>query len=221
MNVKATITGLTLVALLSACATPPMGPTVMVTPPPDKPFAVFTQEQNDCKSFAQGQVSGAVKQANNQAAGTAVVGTALGAGLGAAVGGGRGAGVGAASGAVAGTAAAADNAAAAQLTIQQQYDNAYSQCMYAKGNIVEGFAPPAAAAPPPPPPVAAPAAPRYDPQLVAAIQTELTRIGLLSGKADGAYGPKTKGAIVDYEKMRGLPHTGIPTPSLLQDLKKN
>jgi uncharacterized protein YcfJ len=219
-NVKATIAGLTLAALLSACAAPPMGPTVSVMPAPGKPFDVFSQEQSYCKNYAQGQVAGAVNQANNQAVGTAAVGTALGAGLGAAVGGGRGAGVGAASGAVLGTSVAADNAAAAQGTIQQQYDNAYSQCMYSKGNQVEGYAPPASALPPPPMAVI-PTGPHYDPGLVAAIQTELSRIGLLSGRADGAYGPKTHGAIVDYEKMRGLPRDGIPSPGLLDDLRRN
>jgi len=217
-NVRVTIAGFTLAVLLSGCATPPMGPMVNAMPAPGKPFDVFAQDQAACKAFAQSQVAGAVNQTNNQAVGTAVVGTALGAGLGAAVGGGRGAGVGAASGAIVGTGVAADNAAAAQLTIQQQYDNAYSQCMYSKGNTVEGYAPPP---PPPPPPSAISSGPHYDPNLVVRIQTELGRIGLLSGPPDGAYGPKTRGAIIDYEKMRGLPRDGIPSPGLLEDLKRN
>lgn len=62
-----------------------------------------------------------------------------------AAGGGRGAGT----GAIAGTAVGAGQAERAQLSLQQRYDIAYQQCMYAKGNQVLGFQP---AAPPPPPP---------------------------------------------------------------------
>ena len=74
--------------------------------------------------------------ANNQAVGTALLTTALGAGLGAAVGGGgwhgnagRGAGIGAAGGAVAGTALGAGQAGFAQMSLQQQFDVMYGQCM--------------------------------------------------------------------------------------------
>jgi peptidoglycan hydrolase-like protein with peptidoglycan-binding domain len=106
------------------------------------------------------------------------------------------------------------------MTIQQRYDVAYSQCMYSKGDQVPGFQPvvaePAPAYAPPPPP-----RPRFDPDLVAAIQKELGRLGLLSGPADGAYGPRTRGAIVDYEKTRNLPPDGIPSPALLEDLQKS
>ena len=48
----------------------------------------------------------------------------------------------------------------AQGSLQQRYDVAYSQCMYAKGNQVPGFAAPGAPPPPPPPPnYAAPSSP--------------------------------------------------------------
>jgi hypothetical protein len=119
-NFRPIIAGLSLTALLSACATPPMGPSVAAQPPANKPFPVYQQEDASCRASAQGAVAGQANQANNQAVGTAVVGTALGAGLGAAVGGGRGAAVGAASGAAVGTGIAANNTAAAQLSIQQQ-----------------------------------------------------------------------------------------------------
>jgi peptidoglycan hydrolase-like protein with peptidoglycan-binding domain len=218
-NAKKTIAGLTLMALLSSCATPPIGPTVQVMPAPGKPFELFAQEEGACKAYAQGQIAGAVDQANNSAVGTAVLGTVLGAGLGAAVGGGRGAGIGAASGAVVGTGVGADGAGGAQMTIQQRYDIAYSQCMYSKGDQVPGFEMSVPVAAPPPP--SAPMGPRYDPTLVLGIQTELGRIGLLSSTPDGAFGPKTRGAIMDYEKMRNLPRDGIPTQSLLEDLKRN
>ncbi|HEV2300412.1 MAG TPA: hypothetical protein VGR91_02470, partial [Stellaceae bacterium] len=69
------------------------------------------------------------------------------------------------SGAVVGTAAGASGANYAQMSLQQQYDMAYAQCMYAKGDRVPGFGrgpggpppygpppygpPPGAAVPPP------------------------------------------------------------------------
>jgi hypothetical protein len=213
--------GLTMLALLNACATQPIGPTVQVMPAAGKPFERFAQEEDYCKSYAQGQIAGAVDAANRNAVGAGLLSTALGAGLGAAVGGGNGAAVGASSGAVVGTGIGADSSAAAQGTIQQRYDVAYSQCMFSKGNQVPGFEPP-----PPPPPVAGPAyypppPPRFDPALVAAIQQELNRIGLLGGPADGAYGPRTRGAIMDYEKTRNVPADGIPTQALLDDLKRS
>ncbi len=71
--------------------------------------------------------------------GSALLGGVLGAGLGAAVGGGRGAGIGAASGVVAGTAIGASGSANQQYGIQRQYDIAYSQCMYSRGNQVPGY----------------------------------------------------------------------------------
>jgi hypothetical protein len=141
--------------LVAGCVSQPMGPTVPVMPAPNKPFAVFQDDQAVCKQFADQQVAGAANQANNQQVGTAVVGTLLGAGLGAAIGGGRGAAIGAGSGAVAGTVVGAGPAQQAQMSLQQRYDVAYQQCMYARGNQVPGYyAPPPSGygAPPPPPP---------------------------------------------------------------------
>jgi len=139
--------------LLAACATEPLGPTIPVMPAPGKPFDVFQSDQALCKQFASGQIQGGAQQANNQQFGTAVVGTLLGAGLGAAIGGGRGAAIGAGAGALGGTAVGAGPAAQAQYSLQQQYDLAYSQCMYARGNQIPGYQPPGYAQPPgyPPP----------------------------------------------------------------------
>src|SRR5271166_5273902 len=138
---------LTPLLLLNACTSPPMGPTVAVMPAPGKPFDVFQGDQAVCKDFASQQVQGGAQQANNTQVGTAVVGTLLGAGLGAAIGGGRGAAIGAGAGALGGTAVGAGPAAQAQYSLQQRYDLAYSQCMYARGNQVPGYLP--AGAPPP------------------------------------------------------------------------
>jgi uncharacterized protein YcfJ len=136
--------------LAAGCVTPPMGPTVAVFPAANKPFTVFQDDQAICKSYADQQIAGRGETATNRALGAAAVGTVLGTAVGAATGSGRGTTVGAATGAVVGTAVGAGMASRAQSQIQQQYDIAFSQCMYARGNQVPGFLPPSA--PPPPPP---------------------------------------------------------------------
>ena len=146
--------GVALVMSLGGCVSQPIGPSVAVMPAPNKPFEVFAQDQGVCTQYASQQVGGGAQVANNEAFGTAVITTILGAGLGAAIGGGPGAAIGAASGAVAGTAVGTGPAWADQYGLQQRYDIAYSQCMYAKGNQVPGYydARPGASFPPPPPP---------------------------------------------------------------------
>jgi uncharacterized protein YcfJ len=138
---KATAAVLGSVLFLSACAQTPMGPTVAVMPAPGKPFDVFMSDQALCKQFAQSQVAGQAENANLRAVGGAALTTALGAGLGAAIGGGRGAGIGAASGALGGAGIGAMSSDRANMTIQQQYDVAFSQCMYSRGNQVPGYVP--------------------------------------------------------------------------------
>jgi uncharacterized protein YcfJ len=203
--------------MLASCATTPLGPTVQVMPGYGKSFDTFQSDQSTCKNYAAGQVQGQADAANQRAAGTAVLGTVLGAGLGAAIGGaagnaGAGAAIGAASGAGAGTMIGAGNNSDDQMSIQQQYDNAFAQCMYARGEQVPGFAPVAVAAPPP----AAMAAP--DP-LVRSTQSELIRLGYLNGSADGYMGPKTRGAISGFEQSNALPVDGSPSPRLLAKLQ--
>jgi len=199
--------------MLAGCAQTPMGPTVQVMPGPGKSFDVFQADQANCKGYAASQVQGQADAANQQAVGAGVLSTVLGAGLGAAIGGaagnaGAGAAIGAASGAGLGTAYGANGSAYAQMSIQQQYDNAFSQCMYAKGEQVPGFAP---LAPPPPPPTAG----GGPDSLVRATQSELIRLGYLQGGADGYMGPRTHGAIASFEQANGLPADGSPSPSLL------
>lgn len=143
-------------ALLCACAQEPMGPTVGVMPAPGKPFNVFQDDQAVCKNFASDQVRGGAQSSNNMQVGTAVVGTLLGAGLGAAIGGGRGAAIGAGAGVLGGTAVGAGSASGQNLSLQQRYDLAYSQCMYSRGNQVPGYIPPGHREVPPPPPAYSP-----------------------------------------------------------------
>jgi hypothetical protein len=153
-KVRTAAVGVALAVLLGGCVSPPIGPSVAVMPAPNKPFDVFQQDQGVCTQFAGQQVAGGAEEANSNAVGTAVITTILGAGLGAAVGGGPGAAIGAASGAVAGAAVGSGPAWANQYGLQQRYDMAYSQCMYAKGNQVPGYyyAPSGTSFPPPPPP---------------------------------------------------------------------
>src|SRR5262245_40899066 len=152
---------------LGACATAPVGPSVMVLPGQGKPFDQFQMDDYACRQWAA-QQSGAVagrSQAESTLAGAAVgtlIGGAIGAGLGA-IGGnpGLGAAVGAGFGAVGGTATGANAGAASSWEMQRRYDIAYQQCMFAKGNQIPGArrpapayggAPPAYGPPPPPPP---------------------------------------------------------------------
>jgi outer membrane lipoprotein SlyB len=151
MKAKLLPASLTVALLLGGCVQQPAGPTVAVMPAPYKPFEVFQQDQAICMAYGQQMTNGQAEAANQQSVGTAAVGTVLGAGLGAAIGGGTGAAIGAASGALGGTVVASGPANSAQGNLQQRYDIAYSQCMYAKGNQVPGFAAPTAPPPPPPP----------------------------------------------------------------------
>jgi len=224
MNAKATITlnlllSAVVATVLAGCAATPMGPTVQVMPGPGRSFDTFQNDQAYCKNYAAGQVQGQAEAANNQAVGGAVLGTVVSAGLGAAVGSafgnaGGGAAIGAASGAAMGTGIGASNTQMAQMGIQQQYDNAYSQCMYSKGNQVAGYAPL-------PQPASQPyvaAAPVADP-MVRATQSELIRLGYLHDNADGFIGPKTRSAISTFESANGLPVDGSPSSSLLARLQ--
>jgi uncharacterized protein YcfJ len=148
------------VAALSACATMPTGPSVMVLPAPGKPFDVFQAEDQQCRNWAEQQMGEQPAEAfNKNLAAGAAVGTLMGAGLGAAIGSasgnaGAGAGIGAASGLIGGAAVASGPAAGASWGLQRRYDNAYQQCMYAKGNSIPGVVstPPATNPVPPPPP---------------------------------------------------------------------
>jgi len=202
--------------LLAGCAQTPMGPTVQVMPGPGKTFDVFQADQGTCKGYAQNAVQGQADAANQQAVGAGVLGTVIGAGLGAAVGAaggnaGAGAAVGAGVGSATGAGVGAQNSANAQMSIQQQYDNAFAQCMYSKGEQVPGYAPIAASAP-------VRMMTGADP-VVRATQTELIRLHYLNGGADGQMGPMTSGAIRNYEQASGLPVDGAVSSRLLARLQ--
>ena len=118
-----------------------MGPTVPAIPGPNKTSEQFNGDMVACRDFAGSAVAGQANAANQQAVGAGVLTTLAGAGLGAAVGAlghnaGRGAAYGSVVGAGAGTAVALNQSGRAQGTIEQQYNNAFAECMYAKGNMV-------------------------------------------------------------------------------------
>jgi Glycine-zipper domain len=162
--------------MLAACTTIPTGPSVMVMPGTGKSFDQFRGDDADCRQFALGQVGGATANdaAVESGVKSAAVGAVVGALAGAAMGGHSGAGVGAGVGLLAGSAAGAGAGQASGYGSQRRYDNAYVQCMYAKGDRVpvsgrltsgpeRAFNPPPppanAYAPPPPPPGYAPPPP--------------------------------------------------------------
>jgi len=212
------VSGVTMLGLLLAgCAQTPMGPTVQVMPGPGKSFEAFQYDQMSCKQFAEQSVAGQAQSANNQAVGAAVLTTALGAGLGAATGSawrhgaGTGAAIGAGAGAATGAAIGSSMSANAQMGIQGQYDNAFAQCMYSKGEMVPGYDGGMM--------VNAPVSYGSDAGLTRAVQAQLIRLGILRGVADGVMGPQTSNAISQFESGSGLPVDGMPSPQLLARLQ--
>ena len=169
MNVISRLMAAAGLAALTACASLPDGPSVMALPGTGRTFDDFRADDLGCRDYAFVQIGGAApaQRANETTVTSAAVGTAIGAAIGAAAGGGgrdaaTGAGIGMAMGALSGSAAAQGSYGATQ----QRYDNAYIQCMYAKGHRVPVTghfesvgsrsvvipAPPPPSNPPPPPP---------------------------------------------------------------------
>jgi len=135
---------------LGGCADMPTGPTVAVWPAPGKPFEVFRADDNYCRQYAAVMVN--PSDANKAAFRNAAIGTAVGAAAGVLIGdSGRAAGVGAGAGLLVGSASASDTSMRSSWTLQRQYNIAYEQCMYSKGNQVPGAPAPPAYVPPPPP----------------------------------------------------------------------
>jgi uncharacterized protein YcfJ len=131
---KKALATLAVFVLFGGTAAAEMSPSVAVMPGKGKPFKVFQQDQAACKQYANNETAAAQRQAaqqGNQVATGAVVGGIIGGIL--------GGGHGAAAGAAGGASDAADAQAQAQADLQQRYDDAYSQCMYAKGNQVPGW----------------------------------------------------------------------------------
>lgn len=124
--------------MLQSCASVPDGPSATVLPGTGKSFDQFRYDDDSCRVFAHGQIGGgtANQAAADSFAGSTIVGTLLGTAIGAAAGGEHGAGTGAAAGLFVGSIIGLDEANASSYKTQRHYDNAYIQCMYAKGHRV-------------------------------------------------------------------------------------
>jgi len=167
--------------LLSACATVPTGPSVMVLPGSGRSFPQFQTDDANCRNWAAWQAGTTPDRAAARSGiAAAAIGTGVGAAVGAVIGAavghpGSGAAVGAGSGLLLGSAAGAARGDWARASAQSRYDHAYLQCMYANGNQipvargsvrsagprpvyspppggVRRYVPPPPAGPPPPPP---------------------------------------------------------------------
>ncbi len=55
-------------------------------------------------------------------------------------------------------------------------------------------------------------------EILKRVQKALLDAGLLEGKADGRYGPKTKAALEAFQEREGLPGTGLPDQETLYRL---
>lgn len=131
--------GLVVVTNLSACTTIPNAPSILALPGTGRSFEQFQRDDADCRAFALGQNGGASanQQATQSGVQSAAVGAVVGAVAGAALGGNRaGAGVGAGAGLAMGALAGSEASRESGSLTQRSYDNAYVQCMYAKGHKV-------------------------------------------------------------------------------------
>lgn len=147
---------------LAACVSLPSGPSVMVLPGTGMSFEQFRLDETICRQYAGEQVGLTSESAATSAGvGSAAIGATVGAVAGAAIGGRHGAGVGAGTGLIVGSMSGAGAAQVSAYEAQRRYDNAFVQCMYAKGHRVpvSGHYPPERAPqpaapqyPPPPPP---------------------------------------------------------------------
>lgn len=122
--------------LLAGCATAPTGPSIMALPGSGKSFDQFRNDDAECRQYAQLQISGNAATNVDPGMRNAAIGTFIGALAGAAFGGHQGAGAGAGAGLLVGSMTGVDAAQQSNQTAQRRYDNAYVQCMYAKGQQV-------------------------------------------------------------------------------------
>jgi hypothetical protein len=138
MKAAKTFLALSPMLLLGACVSVPTGPSVLALPGDGKNFDQFRADDFVCRQFASNQIGGkqGSQVATESGVTSAAVGTVLGAAAGAAINGGSGAAVGAGTGLALGGLAGSGAAETSRLSLQQQYDMGYVQCMYAKGNRV-------------------------------------------------------------------------------------
>ena len=126
------------VLVLGGCTSFPTGPSMLVLPGTGKSFDQFRLDEGDCRQYGSSQIGGktANEAATNSGVKSAVIGTAIGAVAGALIGGQNSAGIGAGTGLLVGSMAGAGTGEVSGDNLQQRYDFAYQQCMYAKGHRV-------------------------------------------------------------------------------------
>lgn len=129
--------------VLSACVSAPTGPTIAIMPREGKSFEEFKKDDDECRAFAAKSVQDGNTAALKEGAISTATGAAIGAAAGALYQGGssKNVGTGAAIGMVGGAAVGAMGASSKETQAQTQYNTAYQQCMYTKGNQVPGFKP--------------------------------------------------------------------------------
>ena len=145
MSKRALFIPLAAALALAGCVTVPTGPAVTVMPGANKTFDQFRADDGECRQYSQSVVGGADagRPANDAAAANAAAGTVLGAAVGAIIGSasgqaGHGAAIGAGTGLLIGSSAGGNSAAYSSRALQRNYDVAYMQCMYSRGNQVPG-----------------------------------------------------------------------------------
>jgi len=126
---------------LAGCVTVPTGPAVTAFPGQYKPWDQFRVDDAECRQFASVSIGGQSQAAVDASAANAATASAIGAAAGAIIGSatgqaGQGAAVGAGMGLLFGSAAGSNVAYGSSVQLQQRYDGAYMQCMYAKGNQI-------------------------------------------------------------------------------------
>lgn len=141
MNPRALVASVTGAVVLAGCVMMPTAPMVTVLPGSTKSFDQFRIDDDYCRGYAYSVVVGPSQVATNTAAANAAAATAIGAAAGAIIGSvsgdaGAGAAIGAGSGLLFGTASGANALGYSSWDLQRQYDGAYVQCMYARGNRV-------------------------------------------------------------------------------------
>ena len=186
--------------LLAGCNGPPTAPLVQVVRGSGVSFGMFQQDDRACRDFAAAQLAAPAPRGLQTVVGAPEAGS-LGLRQGSPI----GTGTGEIGAVTASNAFMADQ----QSAPQARYDNAYSLCMYARGNEVPGYGPLAVLEP----------ATAASSGLVQAIQVELTRLQYLRGLTNGVLGPRTVAAITYFERANGLPADGQPSEALLRRLR--
>ena len=124
--------------LMTACSSVPTGPSVNVMPGKNTTFEQFKADDETCREYAEERAGDPDNSGTKTTLKNAAVAAAVGAVAGAALdhGHGKSAAVGAGAGLILGTLAGAGASGESTRAAQVKYDNAYTQCMYAKGHDV-------------------------------------------------------------------------------------